>query len=373
MEDNVVIVNQSTGYLTIDIVNAYFLRYKQVVLIAGSIKKAERELDARVKVDRIIAYDRGSGLKRVYTWLFGTLCIFVKLLFKYRGYKIVYVTNPPMGYLLSLLLCNKFSIIVYDIYPEALKNIGIKENNLFYKWWARCNRILFRKAECVYTLSQGMKEELSKYAEVSKIKIVCNWPASEQLRPLAKNENGFVLNNGLAGKFVVLYSGNIGYTHNVEAIIEIANQLRVYEDICFLLIGEGKKKELLQKTAAEYGLHNCKFMTWQPSEILPYSLAAADVGVVTLNDETATASVPSKTYNLLAVGAPLLCVAPKKSELGSLVSTYHNGKCFDKNDITGMVDFVMQLYKDSAYRGRLSLNSLNASKNFTYKNAMSYV
>ena len=373
MEDNVVIVNQSTGYLTIDIVNAYFLRYKQVVLIAGSIKKAERELDARVKVDRIIAYDRGSGLKRVYTWLFGTLCIFVKLLFKYRGYKIVYVTNPPMGYLLSLLLRNKFSIIVYDIYPEALKNIGIKENNLFYKWWARCNRILFRKAECVYTLSQGMKEELSKYAEVSKIKIVCNWPASEQLRPLVKNKNGFVLNNGLAGKFVVLYSGNIGYTHNVEAVIEIANQLRVYEDICFLLIGEGKKKELLQKTAAEYGLHNCRFMTWQPSEILPYSLAAADVGVVTLNDETATASVPSKTYNLLAVGAPLLCVAPKKSELGSLVSTYHNGKCFDKNDITGMVDFVMQLYKDSAYRGRLSLNSLNASKNFTYKNAMSYV
>ena len=373
MNGKVVIVNQSTGYLMIDVVNAYASRYEQVVLIVGSVQEEERVLDEKVKIDRIVAYDKSSSLRRIYTWLFGTLCIFGKLLFKYRGYKIFYVTNPPMSYLLSLVLPNRFSIIVYDIYPEALRNIGIKEGNIFYQLWEKCNRKLFRKAECVYTLSEGMREELSKYVKISNIKVVYNWPVSDNLKPVPKVENKFAIDNGLVDKFVVLYSGNMGYTHSVEAIVEVANRLKKVEDICFLLIGEGKKKACLQEKVVEYGLHNCRFMTWQSNGVLPYSLASVDVGVVTLNDETATVSVPSKTYNLLAVGAPLLCVAPQRSELNKLVTTYGNGRCFDKEDIVGITDFVMRLYKDSSYRDGLSRNSIAASKDFTYKNAMQYV
>ena len=371
--EDVVLVNQSTGYLMVDIVNAYACRYTHVTLIAGRIQEGERKLDAKVKIDRIIPYNKRSSFKRIYTWLFGTFCIFLKLLFKYRGYKIVYVTNPPMSYLLSLVLKNKFSIIVYDIYPEALRNIGIKETNVFYRLWGRFNRKLFHRADNIYTLSKGMRNELAKYVESSKIKVVYNWAASEHFKPIPRVENRFVIENNLTNKFIVLYSGNMGYTHNVEAIIEVANELKDFEDICFLLIGEGKKKNFLQEKVVEYGLDNCKFMTWQPNEILPYSLAAADVGVVTLNDETATVSVPSKTYNLLAVGAPLLCIAPQRSELNGLIATYNNGRCFDKDDVAGMADFVMRLYNDSDYKNRLSRNSVKASKDFTYKNAMQYV
>lgn len=373
MDGKVVIVNQSTGYLTVDITNAYQTCYKSVALIAGTVKESERRLNGKVKLDRIISYNRRSSLKRIYTWIVGTLCIFFKLLFKYRGYKIVYVTNPPMSYLLSLFLRNRFSIIVYDIYPEALRNIGIKESNIFYRLWEKCNRTLFRKSDCIFTLSEGMGEELSKYVDRSKIKVIYNWTASGHLKPIEKKYNKFILEHGMTGKFIVLYSGNIGYTHNVEVVIEIANKLKAHEDICFLLIGEGRKKEILQRKVLEYGLHNCRFMTWQSNEILPFSLASADVGIVTLNENTATVSVPSKTYNLLAVGAPLLCIAPEKSELNNLVSTYDNGMCFEKENIESMVDFILKLHDDSVYKDRLSQNSQKASKCFTYKNAMLYV
>ena len=242
----IVIINQSTGYLTIDIVNAFASNYDEVTLIAGSIKESERKLDSKVMVDLIVSYNRNSSIQRLWTWLAGTAGIFFKLLFKYRDYKVVYITNPPMSYLCSLLLHNPYSIIVYDIYPEALKNIGIKDGSIFYKLWGRWNMRLFRKAETVFTLSDGMGSELSKYIDRSRIKVIYNWSASENIQPVPRDENKFIKDNNLEGMFIVLYSGNIGYTHNVESVIEVAEKLRSHEDIRFLFIGEGKKKVILQ-------------------------------------------------------------------------------------------------------------------------------
>ena len=77
-------------------------------------------------------------------------------------------------------------------------------------------------------------------------------------------------------------------------------------------------------------LKNCYFLPWQPSQDLKYSLSAADISIITLTDETALVSVPSKTYNLLAVGTPLLCIASDESELAHLVAAYDCGRCFTK-------------------------------------------
>ena len=100
----VVLINQSTGYLMIDIVNAYADEYDKVSLIAGSVKVMERPLKDMVVVDKIIAYNRKSSIKRLFTWCWGTLQVFFKLLFNYKGYEVVYVTNPPMCYL-DRMLC----------------------------------------------------------------------------------------------------------------------------------------------------------------------------------------------------------------------------------------------------------------------------
>lgn len=369
----VVFVNQSTGYLMIDIVNAYASQYDEVSLIAGSIMQNERKLSDLVRTDKIVAYNRTSNIKRIFTWLTGSMQIFLRLLFNYRGWYVVYVTNPPMSYLVSLFLKNKFSIIVYDIYPDALTNLGIKSNNFFYKKWIGWNGKLFTKADKIFTLSEGMKKQLSKYTTTDKILTVDNWSASGMLKPIDKQSNIFIKEHDLTNKFVVMYSGNIGNTHHVEYLIEIAEALRDNQNIHFLIIGEGGKKKMLENKVSEYKLDNCTFLTWQPTEKMPYSLASADVAVITLNDETSSLSVPSKTYNLLAVGTPLLCIASNKTELYSLVSQYNNGKCFDKNDIHSMREFILNLYHNPEVKAELSRNSLKASGHFTYKNAEQYV
>ena len=189
MKDKIVFINQSTGYLMIDIVNAFASQCRETALIAGSIKENERSLNSSTKVDKIVEYNRTSIFKRLLTWVWGTIQIYFKLLFKYRGWYVVYVTNPPLSYLLSLCLKNPFSIIVYDIYPDALTNIGIKKTNFLYKKWEKWNNKLFAKADKIFTLSDGMKKQLSLYINNDKIVSIPNWSASTKLHPIKKEDN----------------------------------------------------------------------------------------------------------------------------------------------------------------------------------------
>lgn len=372
-QDRVVLINQSTGYLMVDIVNAYARKYPDVILLAGSCNILARELDKSVKVHKIATYIRTSFFMRTLTWLIATLQIFFLLLWKYRHYRIVYVTNPPMSYFPSLILKRKYSVVVYDVYPDALNNIGIHEGSLIYKAWAKINKWIYRNADRVYTLSEGMATLLLAYCGRDKILVIPNWMGMGSLPRIEKIENPFILKHDLLHKFVVMYSGNIGFTHNVASIIEIAETFREDDDIVFLIIGEGLKKAELMLWVKEKGLENCSFLSWQPSEELKYSLSAADVSIITLTDETALVSVPSKTYNLLAVGSPLLCIAPEESELARLVEEHGCGKCFTKEKVIEMSHFVRELKANHNLWKSYSDSSLKASLSYTYRNAEQYV
>lgn len=369
----VVFVNQSSGYLLTDILNVYAEEYDEVVQIYGTIKENERQLNPKIKLDKICAYDRSSAIKRIVTWTKGTWQIYRKLKRDYRDYEIVYVTNPPMAYLCSLRLKNPFSVIVFDTYPDALSNIGIRKGNPLFNLWAGWNRKLFLKARNVFTLSEGMADRLSNYMDRNRITVVPCWSANSSFAPMAKSENPFVKEHHLDGKFVVMYSGNMGVTHNVQLLVECARRLKENTNIHFLLIGGGAKKAELEAIAKTEGLDNCTFMDWLPAAQLPYSLAAADLGAISLTDETALVSVPSKTFNLLAVGCPLMCIVPQDSEIARMVTKYENGKCFEVNEVEKMVEFILQLSTDRAQRNRLSANSLLASRDFTVENAKMYL
>lgn len=369
----VVFVNQSSGYLMTDIVNAYARTYDEVVLMFGSIKENERSLDANIKLDKICAYDRSSAIKRINTWVIGTWQIYRKLKKRYKDYEIVYVTNPPMGYFCSLRLQNPFSVIVFDTYPDALANIGIRKGNPLFSLWSKWNKKLFAQAKAVFTLSDGMVDRLSNYVSRNKITVVPCWSANSTLAPIPKAGNLFIKEHYLENKFIVMYSGNMGVTHNVQLLVECAKKLKENSKIHFMLIGGGTKKAELETSVMSEGLSNCTFLDWLPADRLPYSLAAADIGAISLNDETALVSVPSKTYNLLAVGAPLMCIAPQESEIARMVAKYKNGKCFGVDEVDKMVEFIEDLSTDNDQQSFLSKKSLEASRDFIFANAQLYL
>src|ERR1019366_5348905 len=137
-----------------------------------------------------------------------------------------------------------------------------------------------------------------------KLAIVPNWADPSAIRP-AEGTNGLRQEGGVGDRFVVMYSGNLGLSQNLEPVLEVARELRD-QPVLFVLIGEGAAKAELVKQAAAMGLDNVRFLPYQPKEKLGESLTAADVHLIPLRRGLAGYIVPSKLYGILAAGRPYI-------------------------------------------------------------------
>jgi glycosyltransferase involved in cell wall biosynthesis len=145
------------------------------------------------------------------------------------------------------------------------------------------------------------------------------------------------------------------------------------KNILFLIIGEGKKRKKLEQHIASRKLKNCFLLPWQEVAMLPYSMAAADLAVVTLGKEASLLSVPSKTYNFISAGVPLLCIADERSELFGIVRDNQCGACFNGEDPEALKNFIESLAQNGDQLKRLNEKSLTASKKFDPENAFNLV
>lgn len=372
----IVFVNQATGYLTIDIVNAFARsgKFSDVSLLAGSVRVQDVPLDSRVTWRKIIQYNRGSPSWKFLSWFVGCFQIGWQLLFRFREYEVVYFTVPPFAYWWSAVLRNQYSLLIFDVYPDALRSFGIGPRNILFRMWESINRRLFVRAFRIYTIGEGMRELLSKYISKERVCVIPNWTGLSLMeRSQARHENPFILRQNLEGKFVVQYSGNIGHTHPVEALLSVAKNFGEDSKIAFVIIGRGQRFEVLEKLATKFGLLNCRFLPFQPDKDLECTLAAADLSVVVLDDRVPTVSVPSKLYNLQAIGSAILGIGPSKSEFCQHLDKYGNGVCFAADDVAGMTSFIRRVREDKSLLKSLQDNSLKAAGDFTSANAMKYL
>lgn len=369
MSKKIVFINQATGYLTIDVINSFIADFDEIVLITGSIRVQDIPLDKKIKVNLIARYDRGNTIKKSFSWLIGTIQIYFLLVTRYRRYDKFYFTIPPTSYLLAHHFRAPFVIYAYDLYPDALKSFGIDNNNLIYRWWAGRNRKVFAKAVRIFTLSEKMKSQILGYSGKDNITVVPNWTAFAGLPQISKSENRLIASYNLQGKFIVQYSGNIGQTHKVETLIDLAEKLRSYDKILFLIIGRGERLKAITSMIEEKQLMNCMVLPFRKDEDLFDSLCAADLAVVTLDDKTPDISVPSKTYNIMAAGLPVMSIAEEQSEISRMVEAHQIGKNFNKSDLSGMSNFILNLSVSPELRDSFAARSLIASQSYTRSNA----
>ena len=247
MPRKIVFINQATGYLTIDIINEFVKEFEEVALVTGSIRIQNTPLDRNVKICHIIEYNRNGSFRKLLSWLIGTVQIFFLLKIRFRNFEKFYFTIPPTAYLLALNFKSLYSILVFDIYPEALIAYRFSERGILYKWWSGRNRIIFSRAHKVFTLSEYMKTQILCYSNNADVRVISNWSAFSGLTRVPKDKNKLIYKYGLQEKFIVQYSGNIGATHNVEVLIEVADILKHDENILFLIIGRGKRANDIQE------------------------------------------------------------------------------------------------------------------------------
>lgn len=373
---SILLVNQSTGYLMVDIVNAFVNsgKYDKVELFAGEIHIRPSVPDQSVHVIKTVKYNKSSTLRRLLSWIGAFLHLLFVVWLRDRNCELFLVSNPPLTTFVPLFTRKKYSILVYDLYPDSLFSQGFVERDSFIaRWWAKINRIVFAKAKNVFTIGVDMKQKTAQYIDEERISLVYNWAHNEHLVPVQKSDNPFLKGLGLVDKFIILYSGNMGMTHDVDVLVDVAHELRNKSNIHFLFIGEGAKKKMIAERIDSLKLENCNVLPFQPTDVLPYSMGAADIAVVTTHAAQTGLSVPSKTYSYLSVGAALLCLADKDSELGRIVIENNVGRCFNRSEVGKMAAFIEEMSSDRLKQNQYKMNSRKLSKDYTPENAKQYV
>jgi glycosyltransferase involved in cell wall biosynthesis len=352
----------------IDIINAYAESGYSCVLITGRLVVRNKPLHESVKIDWIIRYNRTKTFKRLLTWGIGTIQILVKILFKFNKDLLFIVTNPPFGPLIPLIVKNPYRLLIFDIYPDVISELGyLSENSRIIKWWRKSNKKVFSKAERIFTITESMKQVLLKYAGHHEVEVVPIWTDNTFLKPVDPIENTFLKTHNLSGKFIVMFSGNIGLSGGVDVLIDLAVKIKS-NDIFFLIIGDGANKEMMNEKAIKLRLKNLLFFPWQPVTELPFSLSSASLAFIFLGAKTSKLVIPSKLFNFLSVGSPLLCVSPKGSEVEKLVTKYECGKNFEQDDIVEMAKFITDVSTNKELLTLMKKNSLKASENFSESN-----
>lgn len=369
----IVIVNQAVNYLTIGICNEFNNSLNMVALVTGSVHVQGEELQPDIAITYINKWKEEHGLKKVLNYLWALLSIYVLLLTKFRKYEVFFISVPPMGYLLNIICPNRFSMLVWDVYPDTLKITGMKATHFVYRIWSYLNRYSFKKAFKLFTIGEKMADLLNQYVDRNKLIIQPIWSIFQENTKIDKKMNPFVKQHNLEDKFVVQYSGNIGLTHKVEVMIALAEQFSGNDKVLFQIIGRGPRKKYLQQLVESKDLQNCQFLPFQSDELFPYSLSAADIGIVILDEKTSKGSVPSKSYNLMSYGIPSLYIAAADSELKHYTDIYNHAKCFSEEELDKAAAYILNLLHDSEYYKTLVEKNLIAAQNFRRTNAAKLV
>jgi colanic acid biosynthesis glycosyl transferase WcaI len=256
--------------------------------------------------------------------------------------------SPPLplgvsAWLLSRLWRVPWVLELEDLYPDAAVAAGVLRDRRVIAFFSVMERFLYRHASHVSVISESFRRNLArKGVPAEKMTLIPVWADPDIVRPLPK-ENGFRQRLGLSGKLVVMYAGNLGLTSCLEDIIDAAKLLKEAADICFVIIGEGVKKDDLAAMAQDAALTNVMFLPYQPRQIFPEMLAAADVGLVTLNCSSASSSLPSKIFNVMASARPILAVAPLDSEIAHLVEDARCGMVIPPEHPARLADVLLGL------------------------------
>jgi glycosyltransferase involved in cell wall biosynthesis len=353
----------STGYIMTEIAKALAesTSETEVHVICGpaSYEKGQKSMgnDAdlpQLKFHRVtwFNFSKNKLLLRTLRLLGISLCMFLKGMWLIRrNDRVLMVTNPaPMIPLIALMRRLKgfrLSILVHDIFPENLLvgNI-LHERSIVYKVLKWLYDKSYKAAATLIVLGRDMQEVMERKTGFTpdRVPIIPNW-ADPEVQPQPAAENVMLQRAGLVDKIVVLYAGNHGRLQHLPEFLELAAEVR-NELVHFVFAGSGAVKQQMMEYAREKGLQRVHFWdAFSRAEQNVY-LNAGHIGLVTLSDRLYGLGVPSKTYNILACGKPVLFVGNKNTEIAKMVTEQACGYVFAYEERQALLHFLNSLNSD---------------------------
>ena len=271
-------------------------------------------------------YNRSSNVSRILSWIKYIIISSYLILKSKKTDAFMIVTNPPIlggwFWFLNKIKKRKYSVLVYDIYPDILIVMKkISKKNIIVKLWRWINYKVYRDASVVITIGHYMANRLYKqFPKDAKFpKVVSPWSDTDKIKPISYHKNYLSQEFNPGNKKVVLYSGNMGASHDIESILQAAKILKNNQEILFIFIGSGEKWQFVNDFSRENDLSNVKLYPFQTEKKLPYTMALATVSLVALDVGAEELMVPSKVFYYLAAGSAVIGISKNENELKDII------------------------------------------------------
>jgi glycosyltransferase involved in cell wall biosynthesis len=346
----------STGYVMTKIAEK-LNETEEVGVICGptnyqsGIFKAPYEISDKIKIKRISLMRLNKN--KLFFRLLGFFLLSIGIGYKIiknirRNDSVILVTNPPTITLLVPILKKiigfKLTIIVHDVFPENLASAGIlKKNSFAYTTLRSLFNRSYNSADRLIVVGQDMKEIFkNKVRPDMPIEVITNWADHEEVVPLPRMDLSEYYSKDLSEKIVVGFMGNIGRVQGLENLFGILKDMGpTHFEIA--ITGDGAVKNKLMLLKETYCIDCVSFYDSKPRSQQQLFLNACDIGLVSLSPGMFGLGVPSKVYNLLAAGKPLLYLGDENSEISRYVKENNVGWVFSWNEEEAIKNFLQQL------------------------------
>jgi glycosyltransferase involved in cell wall biosynthesis len=339
----------STAYILTKIANHLTLKYDVNVICGPSVYDKDKKivtssvvLSNNVEVVRKKTFNNKNNLfVRFFSTFFLSLSLSFSLLRRIKKNDVIFIgTHPPTLLLfislLKIITKNRLVILVHDVFPENTipAKIFKSSQNIIYKISKGLFDWSYVQADLLIVLGADMKDVVSrkilKKSIKTKIEIVHNWADTYLVYPTQIDQS--------YNKIRILYAGNLGRLQGLKDLILIMSQVN-NPLLEFIFAGTGALKNELMNLVEQLKLKNIKFQdSFLRNEQIDI-LNQCEICLVTLLDEMYGLGVPSKTYNILAAGKPIIFVGHKESEIAKMVIEHEIGYVFSFNEKDTFIDF----------------------------------
>jgi colanic acid biosynthesis glycosyl transferase WcaI len=330
----------------------------RVLVLSGSPQSGSRggARQANPEVIEIAAWTapKNALLRRAIAIALLALRMFLATLRRAGRHDVVFcVTTPftlPYAAILSARLRGAAAVLlIYDLYPEALEAAGlIGPSSLPARLLRLANARMYRALSAIITIGRDVAPLLLAYKGVlpEKIHFIPNWTLLPAGYRDISPDNRY--RPGRQGQLVVGLSGNLGFTHGPRTVFEAARLLKANSDIHFLLSGWGIGWNELNELQAAEKLDNVSLLAPAPQADLAAFLSSADVWIIPYRRNIRGVSIPSRLYNLLAIGRAIIVAAEPQSEAALVVEEEQIGWVVRAEDPQQLADAICSAASDRA-------------------------
>lgn len=353
----VLIVSQATPQWLVDQICMALPKNTKVDCITGS-------KISKVNIIQAPRYNNKSYLTKLISWFQFTFFLFSWNNKNSQPYDLLIATsNPPFNSISLIKEKEKmkcpFVFINWDIYPQGVISANSPfPLNFVFKLWNKANNKYYPKIDQMITIGESMKQLINDYlSKPLNIMVIPISVDTNLIQPVLKESNVFLQQNNINSKWVVLYSGAMGYSKNIELILETAKVLKANTEITFVLIGSGPKYDIAKDYLKKQGLKNVRLFPLQPDGIYPHSISCGDIAILPEQIKKVNTSIPSKCYSMMASGEAIVAVSHRENDLASLIIENEIGEVVDIEDAQVLANTIVKLLYDE---DRLSAYKKNA-------------